>query len=59
MKKANPSSLSQALDDAAAIKRDMLELLIDLETKATAKTPVRPGIWRHHPVQWAKDNSAR
>ncbi len=59
MKNANRSSLSQALEDAAAIKREMLELLIDLETKATTKTPVRPGIWRHHPVQWAKDNPVR
>ena len=59
MKKTNPSSLAQALDDGAAIKREMLELLIELETKATGKSPARPGIWRHHPVQWAKDNPTR
>ena len=59
MKRTPETPLAKVLADAAALKREMLELLIELETQATGKAPARPGIWRHHPAQWVTDNPPR
>jgi hypothetical protein len=59
MKQTSATPLYKALAEAAAIKREMLDLLIELETKATGHSPERPGAWRHHPAEWAKQNRPR
>ncbi|GAC1372930.1 MAG: hypothetical protein NVSMB39_7170 [Candidatus Saccharimonadales bacterium] len=56
MKQPPNTPLAKALEEAAAIKREMLDLLIELETNATGQKPDRPGAWRHHPVEWAEQN---
>ncbi|HVQ44038.1 MAG TPA: hypothetical protein VMT30_03670 [Candidatus Saccharimonadia bacterium] len=50
-------TLTQNLAHAEAIKREMTELLRELESRATGKSvPGKPGGWRHHPVEWAAQN---
>ena len=53
MKRETASPLAKSLEEVTAIKREMTELLIELETKATGKTVTKPGAWRHHPADWA------
>jgi hypothetical protein len=50
----DPDSLAESLRQAEIIKQDMTELLRQLETKATGKSIAKPGTWRHHPSDWAK-----
>ena len=53
MKHIPDPTLAKSLEEVTAIKREMTELLIELETKATRKTVTKPGAWRHHPADWA------
>jgi hypothetical protein len=53
MKHVPDTALAKSLAEVAAIKREMTELLIELETKATGQVPQKPGAWRHHPIDWA------
>ncbi len=77
MTKLKPGSVNipltptgSALEEAAAIKREMIEWLRDVEIKATggAKRPyvtkftgqtgtTNPGAWRHDPPGWASRHS--
>jgi hypothetical protein len=47
------TELRTHLDQAEAIKRDMTELLRELESKATGQPITKPGGWRHDPTGWA------
>jgi len=51
-------NLSKNLKEAAAIKAEMTGLLRELEQAATARTPEKPGAWRHHPTEWAAKHLA-
>jgi hypothetical protein len=51
------SELAERLDEVAAIKRRMVELLTELEVRVIgpAAPPIeRPGGWRHDPLGWAR-----
>jgi hypothetical protein len=44
------------IDEAAAIKRAMLQQLQELEERATGHSITKPGAWRHDPTGWADRN---
>jgi hypothetical protein len=46
------SKLGQHLDEAARLKAAAIELLRELEQKATGQDTPQPGGWRHDPLGW-------
>ena len=50
------TKLGQNLDEAAAVKIQMTELLRELEEKATGGPIKKPGLWRQDPLGWLKKN---
>ncbi len=48
--------LAENLQQAETIKQNMIQLLRQLEAKATGKSVETPGSWRHHTSDWAKQN---
>lgn len=50
------TKLEKVIGRTATAKREMTELMRDLEQKATGKDIKTPGQWRHKPVAWAKQH---
>jgi len=50
------SPLGAQLDEAEAIKREMTELLRQLEAKTTGQPVAKPGSWRHDSTGWLQRN---
>jgi hypothetical protein len=48
------TKLGAQLQETAAIKREMTQLLQELESKAAGRPISKPGSWRHHPADWPK-----
>jgi ribosomal protein S18 acetylase RimI-like enzyme len=51
------TELGTQLHEAAQIKREMTELLSELERTATGHLISKPGAWRHHPASWSDDHN--
>jgi hypothetical protein len=51
------SPLGEQLYRAAEIKREMAELLMQLEYQVTNQPIAKVGLWRHDTMTWVKRNS--